>query len=374
MEIYSYHADGDYLICDGVCDKWFEILWTRRFLSGDDFTITLPPTSQNISLFAKNQVVELAKKNADGMSNYVGIITSVAITSGEREALTVSGQSADGFLDRRIAVKNGTNIIETLNLNAGSGALADRRLPTVSFMQEDGEPPRTYGGRLAKLSDCVEKTSAAVGWGLRSEISHNTPDPYIRVIGYYAKDRSILQKANSRVIFSDDLGTAGNFDYSANDSGVVNAAVVWSPMQVNQPGLIDVEEFLNIFDNGSGKGFERVEVLKKISPITMTQLRNTAPWTVLDYSATYDEAESVAESSYTSGGAEFFGADITINDGWESKFAIGDIITIHNTAWGVTANKRITEICEYWGADSTTVTATLGDPPKTLKQIMKAGG
>ena len=38
MEIYSYHIDGDYLTLDGVCDKWFEILWTRRFGKGDDFT------------------------------------------------------------------------------------------------------------------------------------------------------------------------------------------------------------------------------------------------------------------------------------------------------------------------------------------------
>ena len=53
MEIYSYHIDGDYLKLDGVCDEWFEILWTRRFFKGDDFTITLPPTSKNIELFSE---------------------------------------------------------------------------------------------------------------------------------------------------------------------------------------------------------------------------------------------------------------------------------------------------------------------------------
>ena len=53
MEIYSYHIDGDYLKLDGVCDEWFEILWTRRFFTGDDFTITLPPTARNIELFSE---------------------------------------------------------------------------------------------------------------------------------------------------------------------------------------------------------------------------------------------------------------------------------------------------------------------------------
>ena len=57
MEIYSYHIDDDYLVLDGVCEEWFEILWTRRFFKGDDFTITLPPTSKNIELLDRKSVV-----------------------------------------------------------------------------------------------------------------------------------------------------------------------------------------------------------------------------------------------------------------------------------------------------------------------------
>ena len=135
MEIYSYHIDGDYLTLDGVCEEWFEILWTRRFFKGDDFTITLPPTARNIELFSEGKVIELAKVNPlTGTSEHAGIITSTEITSGEKAVLTVSGQNFVGLLDRRILseCEYDDTAMTVFRKNAGDLANAKRRFTATT--------------------------------------------------------------------------------------------------------------------------------------------------------------------------------------------------------------------------------------------------
>jgi hypothetical protein len=375
MEIYSYHIDGNYLTLDGVCDKWFEILWTRRFFKGDDFTITLPPTSKNIELFSEGKVIELAKVNPlTGASEHAGIITSTEITSGEKAVLTVSGQNFVGLLSRRILADYalGDTTMTVLRKNAGDLAQENRQLGATIFDSTVDCPAYQAGQMLFKrLSDFVGNIASVKGWSLQSRIAHDKSGVQIVMSGRQSVDRSVLQANVARVIFSDVSETATDFERQHSDNGAVTGVVVGSLKQYNSSSHIDVEQYIGFF--GDARSYDRIESYKSITPVTKIEIRQKdVEWTVLDEWETFRVADEMAAASYVLA-TDFFGASIVINGDWESKFAVGDVVTVQNTAWNAVANKQVTEVREYWGADNITVTATLGEPQKTLAEILKKG-
>lgn len=375
MEIYSYHIDGDYLVLDGVCEEWFEILWTRRFFKGDDFTITLPPTARNIELFSEGKVIELAKVNPlTGASEHAGIITSTEITSGEKAVLTVSGQNFVGLLSRRILADYtlGDTTMTVLRKNAGDLAQKNRQLGATTFDSTVDFPAYQAGQMLFKrLSDFVGNIASVKGWSLQSRIAHDKSGAQIVMSGRQSVDRSVSQANVAQVIFSDVSETATDFERQHSDNGAVTGVVVGFPKQYNSSSHIDVEQYIGFF--GDARSYDRIESYKSITPVTKIEIRQKdVEWTVLDEWETFRAADEIAAASYVST-TDFFSASIVISGNWESKFAVGDVVTVQNTAWGAVANKQVTEISEYWGADDITVTATLGEPQKTLAEILKKG-
>ena len=374
MEIYSYHIDGDYLVLDGVCEEWFEILWTRRFFKGDDFTITLPPTARNIELFSEGKVIELAKVNPlTGASEHAGIITSTEITSGEKAVLTVSGQNFVGLLDRRILseCEYDDTAMTVFRKNAGDLANAKRRFAATTFdMTTDTANYNVTRMLFKTLTEYAATLAANVGWGLQSRIAHDKSGVHIVIGGRNRVDRSISQTDVKRVIFSNEYDTASDFERQHSDSGAVTGVVVGSKLQHNDNTHVDIEQYTDYF--GDTQSYERIEKYQSITPVTKTEMRGKVEWTVLDDWETYLAAKNLAETCYISA-TDYFGAEIIIKGDWEQIFEVGDIVTVQNTAWNTVANKQVTEIREYWGADDITVTATLGEPQKTLAEILKKG-
>lgn len=375
MEIYSYHIDGDHLTLDGVCEEWFEILWTRRFFRGDDFTITLPPTSKNIELFSEGKVIELAKVNPlTGASEHAGIITSTEITSGEKAVLTVSGQNFVGLLDRRILseYEHDDTAMMVFRKNAGDLANAKRQFAATTFdMATDTANYNTTRMLFKPLAEYAASLAANVGWGLQSRITHDKSGIYIVISGRNRVDRSISQTDVKRVIFSDEYDTASDFERRYSDSGAVTGVVVGSKKQHNDTSHIDIDKYTDYF--GDAQSYGRIEEFQSITPVTKIEIRGKGDeWTVLDEQETFLAAGELAAGCYVTA-TDYFGASIVIHGSWEEKFAVGDVVTIQNTAWNVSTDRQVTEIREYWGAGSVTVTATLGEPQKTLAEILKKG-
>lgn len=375
MEIYSYHIDGDHLALNGVCDEWFEILWKRRFRKGDDFTVTLPPTTRNIALFSEGKIIELGKVNPmTGASEHAGIITSTEITSGEKAMLTVSGQNFVGLLDRRILseCEYDDTAMTVFRKNAGDLANAKRRFAATTFdMATDTANYNATRMLFKSLAEYAASLAANVGWGLQSRIAHDKSGVHIVISGRNRVDRSISQTDVKRVIFSDEYDTASDFERQHSESGAVTGIVVGSKEQYNEKSHIDIAKYTAFF--GDAQSYERIENYKSVSPVTQIEIRGVSTqWTIIDEAQTFLAAAEIADASYVPM-TDYFGADITIKNDWERIFSVGDIVTVQNTAWGAVANKQVTEISEYWGADNVTVTATLGDPPKTLAEILKKG-
>ena len=376
MDIRCYHidADGDRLILDGICEEWFAVLWNRRFAKGDDFTIELPPTVRNIALFSEGKVIELMKPHpVTGASEHVGIITTVSINSGERSVLTISGQSFDGMLERRILVDidyNSLTAMTAFRENAGDLAYPLRRFHALNFdTNTDIEDNGVFTYKFKTLADYAGYLAANKGWGLRSSIVQGEMTRAF-ISGYNAVDRSIHQSNVKRVIFSDDFENASSFERSHNESGAVTGVVVGSNSKHNDDTHVHIEEFTAYY--GDASGFDRIEKFQQIEPITFKEKIDDVVWELLDFEATAKLAYNTSKPLFVPT-TDFFGADISIRDEWETKFSLGDIVTVHNKAWNMSADKQISEIREFWDADNITVTATLGDPQKTLMEVFKKG-
>lgn len=374
MEIYAYNIDGDHLTLDGLCEDWNELLWVRRFFKGDDFTIQLPPTEKNIKLFSVGKVIEVAKLHpVTGASEHGGIITAISISSGEKSALTISGKSFDGMLERRILADYtlGDTAMTIIRKNAGDLAKAKRRFGATVF--DDTVDAAAYqAGQMLfkKLSDFTANIASAKGWGLQSKIIHDKSNVHIEIGGRQCIDRSISQADVGRVVFSDEYGTAADFERQQSENGAVTGVVVGSAKQYNESTHIDVEQSTNYF--GDAQSYDRIESFQSISPVTKKETRDKVEWEVLDDWGTFLAADKLAAAEYVSA-TDYLGASIILKDDWEKKLAIGDTVTIQNTGWNVAVNKQVTEIREFFGADNVTLTATLGEPPKTLSEIFKKG-
>lgn len=381
MQIYCYKNNGTSLDLLGNTETAIEILWTRRFFKGDDFSIKLPTTKENIRLFDKGNVVELPRPSlVINESNYGGVITSVDVT---KDKMTVKGKSFDGMLERRIFTEwaLGDTAMNILDKNAGVQAEEIRRFGATTFnLSEATDCTGLFAEamRYKKLSDYVATVGQYAGWGLQAAISHNVIDlatgktlpPHVTISGKYAVDRSVAQNSVRPVIFSDNFENATDFESVYNESGAVTGTTVVATAQYDASQKLDVKAYHGYF--GDASGYDRIEKYGTVKAVTMQEDRGlNGIWTVLDPDATDENAVEIADTMYAKP-TDMFNCTILLNDEWYKSFDVGDIVTVECRKWGRQANKRVTEIQEYWGTRGQhKITATLGEPYKTLNEIIK---
>lgn len=385
MELLCYKINGEYLDLLGICNNSSSILWTLNFFKGDMFTIKAPASAENIKLFAKGNVVELMKNTSSNNLKHCGIITSVSIRQTmQGEQINVQGKSVDGMLDRRVLTEyaTGDSFMTILRKNAGDLALVGRNFPATSFItNEDFSGVFGDAMRFKKLSEYVNTAGQFLGVGLRSYIAHNIVDletgkylkPYFAIEAYKGVDRSVEQTENKAIVFSDVYQNATNFEYDYNENGAVTSVVMYSSADYDAVNKIDVESFVGY--DAAAIGFDRIEKAGTVKAVTTEENRGSALspdwWTVLDYNATAEVAKEKQDTLYVKP-TSAFDCELQLPESYSKAFEIGDIITTQNSGWNITENKRITQITELYDSNKTQIKATLGEPLKSLSEIMRS--
>lgn len=372
MDINCYSIESDGLKLDGICEEWFEVLWKSCFFSGDEFTISMPATKRNVELFKNGKAIELMRPHPiSGTSEYGGIIAAVELSD---DKLTVKGQSFDGFLDRRVLTSSAYDdtVITVLRKNAGDLAVKSRQFTATAF-NDDVDEISKYSTSLKfnTLSEFLSITAQNSGFGVHSRIIHETGEkPHVEIYGRCFQDRSVEQATNRSVIFSDDFENVADLERNYNESGSINAVVVASKGKHNNENHVDIEEFLAFFSEKETNGYERIELFSEINPTTCTETRREIPWEILDYTSTYTEAEEIATASYAEA-TDCYNFSILLLDGWKKRFEVGDLITVEFKDYNLQLTSQITVVQEFFSENGLSVTATLGEPPKKLLQILK---
>lgn len=381
-QLMCYKTKENYLDLLGICENATSILWTRSFYQGDTFKIRVPATNANVSLFSKYNVVELFMDKPTDNSYCCGIITDISIAHTVKGyEITATGTSPDGFLSNRILLDYavGDTFTDIINKNTAN----ERAFPATTFISADFNGVYGEAMRNKKLSEYVKQAGQFLGVGLQSYIKHNFVDletgkytkPFIAVEARKGVDRSAAQSDNKAVVFSDNRENATDFEYRFSDNGTVDAVYVYSESQINEASKTDVKAYNNWFIAESAPaGYERCEKVTKIQPVKKSESRaledgTFEDWTVLDESATDTFAQNKAESQY-SYPTEFFDCQIILPDNYNKYVDLGDIATMQNVHWGITADKRITEIIHFYNSNGSKITATFGEPYKSTFEIL----
>ena len=136
---------------------------------------------------------------------------------------------------------------------------------------------------------------------------------------------------------------------------------------------IDVESFVGY--DAAAIGFDRIEKTGTVKAVTTEENRGSALspdwWTVLDYNATAEVAKEKRDTIYVKP-TSAFDCELTLTESYSKVFELGDIITVQNSVWNIIESKRITQITELYDSNKTQIKATIGEPLKSLSEIMRS--
>lgn len=364
MDIWIYDISDDGLKTAGISEQASSFMWTERFAKPDTFSIELPPTTENSTLFTANRII--------AAENFSGIITSVKITD---KKLTVGGTSLNGILSRRvIANYNWDDTVLTLvDKNCALLAEENRRFPRV-IVDYTADCPGYLSSKLVygRLSDYAEIIANSEDFGIFGRINHDTKQ--IELYGRYAQDRSADQTINKPVVFSDNYENMTDITYNFSNASVINRVTVFSEGNYDNLNFIDLDGFEQTFELGENSGYNLVEEFIEIDPVTASEWRSNGAgadlWTILNYERTLAKAQTTAQETLSKA-TDNVSCSLIVGNEWRKKFAVGDVVTVQVEKYGITINKRISEITTFISSGKDVVDAVLGEPTKTLSDLLR---
>lgn len=338
MELRVYNPD---LYRIGQIENQTSLIWTRKFFEAGDFEIHAPITPRNLKLFAKNNIVSI--KGA----KEAGVIEDIEKEeSYEKREITVKGRFLSSYTSRRVI--HGTVNYENEKIEVIMRELLTRcaQIPHVELGEFHGfDDQVSFQITYKNLQTVLTKISKFGLVGYRF-----TPDFYNHKIIFDTMkgvDRSFSQKANKRVIFTEDYNNLTNAVYKYNNQALKTVAIVGGQGEGNERIIVTV---------GSGSGLELREIFIDAHDLSQEEL-------TLDQ---YKEAlrQRGREALQEAGEAESLECETIpeMNFKYKKDYDLGDIVTIKKKSWGLHMNKRITEIQEVYENGGGYIVPTFGDP------------
>lgn len=318
-----------------VCmvDDCISFIWSTRYNNIGDFQITVNVLSPNRQFLQPGNYIA-----RDGIGE-VGIIETIAISNDvdNHEVLTVSGRFLSSILARRIIATQtqvsgqvGDCIKKLINENAISPSVAARKIPGLqygTFSVPSQTMQQQFTGKV--LLDAITDICTQFQIGYRTVLTDNNKFSFEL---YQGVNRSYSQTTNPYVVFSNEYDNLESADYAENYQEKVTDVLVagegegtarkmiWASKQTNS-GLARYEMFQDARNASTNDG--------EISDsVYLAQLKE-------------EGLESISTFTQAFAGGVFLG-----NIQLGVDFSIGDICTIENTRWQVSANARLLEIIE----------------------------
>lgn len=219
---------------EGVVDEYASFIWTDRYNEAGDFELYLPVTEKNLSLLKLGYYLWIDS------SEHQMIIEEIRLSSSldNGNMMTVSGQSLESLLMRRVVWTHGTfngniqNQLKNLITNSFiNPSIANRKVPNFVFVDstdeavtsvtyEDDENSDLLG---TEIYDVVNKAckSAGLGFKLTFDDSH-----VLQFALYNGIDRSYAQDKNPWIIVSPAFDNVASSDYQENAEDYKNYILV----------------------------------------------------------------------------------------------------------------------------------------------------
>lgn len=335
MEIRVYNSD---LYFQGVIENQISLIWTRKFFEAGTFELHAPLTDENMKLLKQGNI--LWKRD----SVEAGVIEDLDIEeSNANNKIVVKGRFLSSYLDRKII--KGTFSFNGKTENAMRELYLLDPVPLVELGESNGftEEVRfqaTYKGLL----NYEQKLAKGAGYGLRLRPDFKQRKIFFEI--YKGVDRTAAQGMNNRVVFSEGYNNLHNTIYRENTQMYKNVAYVGGEGEGANRKIIVV---------GDVEGLDRREMFVDAKDIDSEGLTT----------AEYEEllrrrGEEALASSITTSSIEC-NTGMDANFQYKVHYNLGDIVTVKKKKWGITVNKRITEIREIYENGGRVIEPTFGE-------------
>lgn len=343
MEIRIYGRD---LCRKGQIENQTSLIWTRKFYEPGEFEIHAPITDENLYLLQEGNII--GKKG----SEEAGIIESIEKEESDiKNEITVMGRFLSSYMDRRLIKRtvNFSGKIETAmrQLYSSVVPIPFVELGSLNGFQERAEFQVTMKNLL--LYENKLARAGAIGVRFRPDFKKHK----IIFETYQGKDRTISQRINNRVIFSEDYSNLNNAIYRYNNQNLKTFAIV---------GGQGEGEARTYYELGGGEGYDLREVFIDANDITPDGLTEKQYKAALLQRAQETLNEAIASETLECE------TDAEINFTYKEDYDLGDIVTVRKKKWNLYMNQRITEISEVYEYGGLKVVPTFGDPlPEKIK-------
>lgn len=342
MEIRFYNAQ---MMLQGVMEDQRSLIWTRKYFEPGNFELHAPITDSNLRLTKRGNLIWLKGYQEAGVIED----RTISESSSARE-ITAKGRFLSSYMDRRLikSTVNYSGTVEDAMRQLLAGVTA---IPLVELGSRNGFPETvSFQATYKNLLTYENKLAMASGIGFRFRPDFTGKRIFFET--YKGADRTISQRTNSRVIFSEEYDNLNSVTYRENDQLYKTVAYVGGEGEGSERVYVQV---------GSGSGLELREVFvdaKDLRSEDLTAEEYTAQLTQRGLDTLAEDIISEAFDCETAPGMNF---------SYRSDYDLGDIVTVRKESWGMQANLRITELQEVYEHEIMTVVPTLGSAlPETI--------
>lgn len=333
----------------GLVDTFESVSWTSRYTKAGSFTLKLGVTERHRALFQKENLVSFG--------NRTGFIHTVQLEISEgSERMTVIGQDLIGYLGRRINwdifVFSGTvegfmrEIVRRNCIDTEQKRMIPRlRLGALKGYPDPLQKQDSYGNLRKVLEDLAAESEH--GFSLR--LDRETKDLIFEV--YKGENRTVNQTVLPPVIFSREFENIMEQTYFDSLEEMKNTVKIGG----------EGEGTARIFEHlGDSSGLERRELF-----VDAADLRSDEEETPLNpeaYAAILRQRGREVLADYPA--VQTF--DSVLNPITARGYQLGDMVTLRDGRWNVTADARITEIEEIFEKSGRTLNVTFGHAIPTI--------
>ncbi|MDE5600757.1 MAG: siphovirus ReqiPepy6 Gp37-like family protein [Oscillospiraceae bacterium] len=333
----------------GVLDCFESLRFRRKYHEPGEFEIHLPDTLENIKFLSVDNLI-----HRDDIKE-TGIIEKVSIKD---SSLVVAGRLLSCCLDSCYidAVYNIFNltygeVMQKLVENHGK----DRYLNPLLNIDNIYKGTQTFNAQISykNLLSLLVTLSKTSNIGFKVYL-----DPIQKLWqfkSYIGANRSVLQTMNSPIIFSDEYGNLSGESYIFDKTNYKNNALVLGEGEGESRAkcYIDMRKY-----DSEPKRYMIVDA----KDIKREDGMSDSDYQGLLYNRGLDK---LAENAIV----ENFDADAVTGLQWEylKNWNLGDMVTIESKAWGISVDKRITEVEEIYEKGVVKIIPTFGiQAPETL--------
>lgn len=344
IEIYNMIPVGENISIslEAVCDSFSSLLWDIEYYKCGAFEVYIAASPRNIEIFQTGRIV-----GRDDDKEHFGLIESVELETDAEDGdyLIIKGRFLMCLLERRIIyptfnftkfVSYSQIVMDVVQYNACTSGI--RKIPGLVVGCSSGTCWNTktklqvsYDNLMKWVYTICEK----IGGTANIRLSKTNNEQYEMIFDLLqGEDRSILQKENPHIVFSDSYNNLLSFTYFTDTSVKRNFAYVLGKGEGEQ------RKRTTCFTNSEPALLDRYEVYVDAKDISDEEQKNgeTKPISDAEYiellrekgnqnlipTKTKSESQIAVQSTQFQYGVDYF---------------VGDFVTVEHHRFGIRQNK-----------------------------------